>query len=194
MNIPARGHQALPPTENELVSNGHWDITALVADLRAARLQWRQSHHQPDLATSRRLPSVDAITQIVSGLKEGLFPLRLGATSINESNEDFFVGHTINVALTSLAEQIELELSGQPSAGDPATCRQEARDIVRDFAATLPATRSLLDTDVEAAFFGDPAARSFDEVLLCYPGITAIIHHRLAHRMAVSARNGSGNQ
>jgi serine O-acetyltransferase len=41
----------------------------------------------------------------------------------------------------------------------------------------------LLDTDVLAAFQGDPAARSVDEVLLCYPGVLAIIHHRLAHRL-----------
>lgn len=43
--------------------------------------------------------------------------------------------------------------------------------------------RTLLDTDAEAAFQGDPAARSVDEVLLCYPGIQALIHHRIAHRL-----------
>jgi hypothetical protein len=55
--------------------------------------------------------------------------------------------------------------------------------FVRDFAATLPATRELLDTDVEAAYRCDPAARSVDEVLLCYPGVLAIIHHRLSHTL-----------
>ncbi|MCF6391627.1 hypothetical protein L2K20_32255, partial [Mycobacterium sp. MBM] len=43
--------------------------------------------------------------------------------------------------------------------------------------------RSVLDTDVLAAYHGDPAARSVDEVLLCYPGILAVIHHRLAHHL-----------
>jgi serine O-acetyltransferase len=42
--------------------------------------------------------------------------------------------------------------------------------------------RRLLDSDVLAAFQGDPAARSVDEVLLCYPGVLAMIHHRLAHQ------------
>jgi serine O-acetyltransferase len=52
---------------------------------------------------------------------------------------------------------------------------------VKAFASQLPAIRALLDEDVEAAYLGDPAARTVDEVLLCYPGIIAVIHHRLAH-------------
>ncbi|MET0365152.1 MAG: serine O-acetyltransferase EpsC, partial [Sphingobium sp.] len=47
----------------------------------------------------------------------------------------------------------------------------------------LPAIRRLLDEDVEAAYAGDPAARSVDEVLLCYPCVTALIHHRIAHEL-----------
>jgi serine O-acetyltransferase len=45
----------------------------------------------------------------------------------------------------------------------------------------VPEVRTLLDSDIQAAYEGDPAARSSDEVLVCYPGIIAIIHHRLAH-------------
>ncbi|MBS0543560.1 MAG: serine acetyltransferase, partial [Proteobacteria bacterium] len=51
------------------------------------------------------------------------------------------------------------------------------------FARGLPGLRMLLDKDVQAAFDGDPAARSVDEVLLCYPGVLAVIHHRLAHAL-----------
>ena len=54
---------------------------------------------------------------------------------------------------------------------------------MRSFAKQLPAIRVLLDTDIKAAFDGDPAARSVDEVLVCYPGILAIIHYRLAHAL-----------
>jgi serine O-acetyltransferase len=45
--------------------------------------------------------------------------------------------------------------------------------------------RILLDSDVEAAFSGDPAARSVDEILICYPGIIAVIYYRLAHGLHV---------
>src|SRR5690606_15829990 len=55
------------------------------------------------------------------------------------------------------------------------------RDIVRRFAAELRHLRRILDTDVMAAYRGDPAAKSVDEVLLCYPGVLAVIPHRFAH-------------
>lgn len=54
---------------------------------------------------------------------------------------------------------------------------------MRSFANRLPELRRLLDSDVLAAYQGDPAARSVDEVLLCYPGVLAMIHHRLAHEL-----------
>ena len=54
---------------------------------------------------------------------------------------------------------------------------------VQAFAQSLPEIRRLLDTDVIAAYQGDPAAQSVDEVLLCYPGVQAMIHHRIAHRL-----------
>nr|WP_315400480.1 serine O-acetyltransferase EpsC [uncultured Duganella sp.] len=60
---------------------------------------------------------------------------------------------------------------------------QQALDAVRRFAAALPAIRALLDSDVMAAYRGDPAARSVDEVLLCYPGVLAMIHYRIAHQL-----------
>jgi serine O-acetyltransferase len=62
---------------------------------------------------------------------------------------------------------------------------REAIDRVQCFAKTLPKIRSLVDTDLDAAFEGDPAARSVDEVLVCYPGIAAVINHRLAHELYV---------
>jgi serine O-acetyltransferase len=61
--------------------------------------------------------------------------------------------------------------------------RDRASAIVRDFAARLPALRTLLDGDLAAAYEGDPAARSVDEVLVCYPGMVAVIHHRIAHEL-----------
>ncbi len=67
--------------------------------------------------------------------------------------------------------------------GDIRDTESEALSITRQFAAQLPAIRLLLDSDIQAAYEGDPAALSIDEVLVCYPGITAIIHYRLAHEL-----------
>ena len=99
-------------------------------------------------------------------------------------SEDFYVGYTLDSALQALWTQASLELRymarHKPRAAD--VIDGEATAAVREFAAALPGIRRLLDGDVLAAFQGDPAARSVDEVLLSYPGILAMIHHRLAHR------------
>ena len=58
-----------------------------------------------------------------------------------------------------------------------------AFEITHQFAARLPHVRALLETDILAAYQGDPAARSIEEVRFCYPGITGITHHRLAHEL-----------
>ena len=76
---------------------------------------------------------------------------------------------------------MELQFSG--SQIDHRQQGHEARRLVSEYARELPAIRRLLETDIVAAYEGDPAARSIDEVLGCYPGITAIIHHRLAHAL-----------
>jgi serine O-acetyltransferase len=55
--------------------------------------------------------------------------------------------------------------------------------VTCEFATALPEIRTLLETDVIAAYQGDPAATSPDEAIFCYPGVTAIIHHRLAHQL-----------
>jgi serine O-acetyltransferase len=43
--------------------------------------------------------------------------------------------------------------------------------------------RLLLDADIRAAYAGDPAAKSLDEIIFCYPGVSALIKHRLAHEL-----------
>jgi serine O-acetyltransferase len=79
--------------------------------------------------------------------------------------------------------RLELRLASRHEKRSADDVDGQASAIVRDFAAVLPQVRRLIDSDVLAAFQGDPAARSVDEVVLCYPGITAIIHHRLAHQL-----------
>ena len=61
--------------------------------------------------------------------------------------------------------------------------REKSVAITQAFAKRLPAVRNLLESDIVAAYEGDPAARSVDEVLACYPGIMAIAYYRLAHEL-----------
>ena len=161
------------------------DLAHVVAQLRGVREQWRTSQQRPREIGGRELPSGEALAVIVEALRGALFPMRLGPPDLRQESEDYFVGHTLDIALNALLTQVRLELRYQarhdPQASQDADGR--ALELVRDFGAALPTIRRLLDTDVLAAYHGDPAARSVDEVLLCYPGIHAMIHHRIAHQL-----------
>jgi len=163
-----------------------FDIPHIVQQLRQVRDQWREQQNRTDTG-HREFPSRDAIAKAVESLKGVLFPLRLGPPDLRHAGEDFYVGHTLDTALHALQAQARIELQYRQrghagAAGDaPQNLDASATEIVREFAHALPGLRQLLDTDVLAAFQGDPAARSVDEVVLSYPGVLALIHHRIAH-------------
>lgn len=162
-----------------------WDLTAIVADLRAQRERWRTEQHRNPEFGGRELPSREALQDIATALCGALFPMRLGPADLRQETEDFYIGHTLDTALTALLEQVRLELhyNARHAPASNQDVEQQAVSITSHFAHGLGPLRALLDTDVQAAFRGDPAARSVDEVLLCYPGVLAIIHHRLAHAL-----------
>ncbi|MFZ1326126.1 MAG: serine O-acetyltransferase EpsC [Candidatus Contendobacter sp.] len=158
-----------------------WQLDTIVSELRAVRDRSLASRHQ-SATCPPRLPSRKTLAQMVDGLGTVLFPNRLGNAELTDETVDYFVGHALELNLRKLLEAVRRELryvSGQERFETAE--RERAVEIVRAFAARLPEVRKLLDSDIHAAFEGDPAARSIDEVLVCYPGITATIHHRLAH-------------
>ncbi len=158
------------------------ELGSIIHDLRAQRLRWRLAHER-HAEFGQGFPSRQALGRIVGLLSALLFPLRLGPSELNPANEDAFIEATLESALSQIGAQIRLELLYDRRATDPTAVEDDVQRIVRGFAGALPAIRGLLDTDVEAAYRGDPAARSVDEVLLCYPCVIAVIHHRLAHEL-----------
>ncbi|MFJ3045636.1 serine O-acetyltransferase EpsC [Herbaspirillum chlorophenolicum] len=163
----------------------NFDIHQIVQSLHEARLDWRLSQRRNNDANGREFPSRDALASIVETLKGVLFPMRLGPPDLRQESENFHVAHALDAALHSLLEQARLELKYSATLQNKAVpdLDADALHVTRAFGASLPDIRSLLDTDVLAAYQGDPAARSVDEVLLCYPGTLAMIHYRLAHRL-----------
>ena len=119
----------------------------------------------------------------MEALRAALFPNRLGHADAAEDSLDFFVGHTLATTLAILVEEVRRELQFDAAPAEAARLPERARDIVYAFATELPSIRRLLDQDIRAAYEGDPAAHSPDEVLVCYPGVTAILYHRLAHAL-----------
>ena len=167
---------------------GAFDLDQVVAGLRAARERWRAGLQRPREPGGREFPSPEAVAHVIDGLRGALFPMRLGPPELRQESEDFYVGHTLDTALNALLVQVRLELRYQARQKrlieqSEASVEGQARQAVREFAASLPRIRELLDIDVQAAYHGDPAAGSLDEVLLCYPGMEAMIHYRMAHRL-----------
>jgi len=173
------------PLDSQIVASNQdntaqkrWQLDRIVAELRTSR---EETHSIRRDGEARRAPSRDALESILNGLTEALFPRHYGQFDLDGENIDYFVGNTLNIALDSLCEQIH---RGALFVGDELLSgfqRQDAIELTRRFASQLPGVRGLLINDLRAAFVGDPAARNFPEILIGYPGMTAIIHHRLAH-------------
>ena len=169
---------------HDVNSLGITDIVTALRDLRLTSLEHRKRRDKPP-----KLPSRKVLQSIVEGLGAALFPNRLGLPDLKDEGIDYFVGHTLDVVLRDLVTQVKLELNFAADTFSQLENNQSIEvltiktptEIVREFARQLPVIRLLLDTDIKAAFEGDPAARSVDEVLVCYPGILAITHYRLAH-------------
>jgi serine O-acetyltransferase len=162
-----------------------FDIDDIVQSLQTVRQQWREVQKRSLEPGGRELPAREALAGIVDTLKGVLFPMRLGPPDLRQESENFYVGHALDSALHGLFSQAQLELQyrARHLPRDDDDIKARAGAAVRAFAAKLPRIRTLLDSDVLAAYHGDPAAGSVDEVLLCYPGILAMIHHRLAHEL-----------
>ncbi len=161
---------------------GDWNLAEIAGDLFRAREDWRAEYRRHAEHGQAGFPSRRKLEAILADLSGALFPLRLGPSSVQADNEADYVLETLDRALIALRDQVRLEL-GYHQVEQGLETDHGAGRIVGAFAHELPGIRRLLDTDVEAAYAGDPAARSVDEVLICYPCIQAVIHYRLAHSL-----------
>jgi serine O-acetyltransferase len=167
---------------NSEIIQSKWELAALVDELRKSREITHSVRHKGRI---RELPSRAVLAQIVDGLASALFPTHYGQRDLTDESVDYFVGNTLNSALTDLAEQVRrgLFFVCTEDAQNDAALYQKAIEITRRFAARLPQIRALLVSDLHAAYQGDPAATSYSEILLCYPGMSAVINYRLAHAL-----------
>lgn len=157
-----------------------WHLDDIVRQLREVR-----DGHNRDHSAERgvhELPSPEAIARIVENLRASLFPVHFGLPELTDQSVDYYVGHILDGTLRSLSEQIRRCLA-LPSSRDDAVLAPDASEVTRIFASELPVILGLLESDVRAAYEGDPAAKSLDEVMLCFPGIAAVAYHRIAHAL-----------
>lgn len=162
-----------------------FDLSPIVQSLHAIRQDWRASQNRTNMLGEREFPSADALAAIMDDLKSALFPMRLGPQNLRHESEDYYVGYTLDRALHALLGQARLELryAARHEECNEVRIEEQAIAAIQAFSRQLPKIRSMVDSDVLAAYHGDPAARSVDEVLLCYPGALAMINHRIAHEL-----------
>ncbi len=131
------------------------------------------------------MPSVTELEEILELLKGVLFPGYFGSSEVNAVTMPFYIGSTITEVYKRLTEQVKrgfcFDCSGERKVC--ADCERKAINVVKQFLEMLPEIRRLLATDVEAAYYGDPAAKNKGETIFCYPSILALFHHRVAHAL-----------
>ena len=160
-----------------------WDVADVVEALTAANHEFLAGRQR---ALGRHLlPSREVLEQVIVDLRAVLFPAHFGAADVSDDGIRHYVAERLDAALFALQEQVRrgLFFDSADRDGDWAACARQAVEVTQAFARQLPAIRALLGSDARAAYEGDPAATSADEAVFCYPGIAALIHHRVAHEL-----------
>lgn len=135
------------------------------------------------------LPSGKSLRRIVELSREILFPGYFGNSTVHRRTINYHIGVNVEELFGLLTEQIQaglcfgLENTPSDNVIKKIPDRDTAASIAARFISKLPEVRRILATDVEAAYYGDPAATCFGEIICCYPIIRAITNYRIAHEL-----------
>jgi serine O-acetyltransferase len=134
------------------------------------------------------LPSATEIEKAVELLKAILFPGYFGESDVNINNVKYSVGENVHQVIKILKEQTYrcLQFNSDGPLLDSLFSNSSAlkgylEKTIYGFLSDLKDIKRTLSLDVIAAYQGDPAAVNIGECIFCYPGISAIMYHRIAH-------------
>jgi serine O-acetyltransferase len=129
-----------------------------------------------------QLPSYREIVEILGDLREILYPGYGRRQNLHMGNVAYHVGDLVESLYDRLCQQIARAINHHCRSREPQDeVEARAQALTVQFLEKIPALRDVLAQDVRAAFEGDPAARSLDEIVFCYPGVAAVTVYRLAH-------------
>ena len=137
------------------------------------------------------LPSEDIIVEVVEKLRTVLFPGYFGKEYVSERGIEYYASELIYEVYERLTGEIykafrqncEHGVVGDRGNEPCESCQESSEEVCLNFVNTIPGLRELLDLDLEAAIDGDPAAKSYDEIIFSYPGMFAIMVYRIAHEL-----------
>jgi serine O-acetyltransferase len=180
----ARYHRLVGHRRHDRSRGGHRTVPLTVAQLTERLLASYERAGGTNHVDGKNLPSKHAVAGILADLLRLLFPGYFDEKPVHSSE----VGDVASAMLHSVLARLETEI--RKSLRYAATVRpghadapEAAHALTRRFLGNLPRIRELLRTDADAAFDGDPAAYSKDEVIVAYPCIEAIGVQRLAHEL-----------
>jgi serine O-acetyltransferase len=155
-------------------------VTKLTNELIASYAQLGGINH----LDGKNLPSKQAVTAITCDLLRLLFPGFFDEKLVHSSEIKVETAALLDSVIGNLEDEIRKSLEYNPPADlDKKDIAAAAHNITLEFLGCLPCIRELLQTDTEAAFNGDPAALSKEEIIVAYPFIEAISVQRLAHQL-----------
>ncbi|MCX5845975.1 MAG: serine acetyltransferase [Deltaproteobacteria bacterium] len=131
------------------------------------------------------IPSREAIIDILHRASRILYPGYFIRTRVDQVNVGYYFGQEVTGLFEALSEQIMLAIRHDCIRHNlPCSdCEERGQQAAIDFLHSMPQLRVLLATDILAAHEGDPAAKSFDEIIFSYPGLYAITIYRIAHQL-----------
>ena len=127
------------------------------------------------------LPSKHAIASLCEDLLQLLFPGFYAEEAVSSAELELLTNELVAEIRNRLNTEVRRSLRLKPEP--PSDLDGEVVALVCRMMMQLPEIRALLQTDVEAAYEGDPAARSFEEIIVAYPGLEAIAIQRTAHQL-----------
>ena len=133
------------------------------------------------------IPSKTSVVDIIQRLREVLFPGYFTREKLDPMNLAYSMGQTVSVLFDQLSEQICHSVRHDCFRYDQecSECAETGNEVSLALLESIPELREILATDVAAAYAGDPAAKSFDEIIFSYPGIFALMVYRVAHKLHV---------
>jgi serine O-acetyltransferase len=165
--------------EEQWIENGLSDLVEKISDNY-------ETYGGMNHLDGKDLPSRKIIVEILEDILTVLFPGYLGKEKVTKSNISDYLSKILASIYVRLVKEVDKSLKyfcRKIEKCPEDICLKFAQVVIREFLEEICRIRILLSGDIEAAYCGDPAAKSFDEVILSYPCVLAISTHRVAHEL-----------
>ena len=131
------------------------------------------------------IPSEDVVVEVLKKIREILYPGYFNREKVDPVNLKYRIGQLTSELFDQLSDQVTRAIRYECVKYDLqcSECVQRGYETALVFLESIPGLQQTLSTDIVAAYHGDPAAKSLDEIIFSYPGMYAITAYRVAHRL-----------